>query len=226
MWPIEQVWTGLQWWPPDATGKGWVCPGGEVGMSRGGGTRTMWPIPWRMWCYLPSPCPQTDACENITFPQLRLRAVIKSAAMSDWPTTRIIPLKVFLTSEKVSGNYFWNNCLSQQSVRWNYILWSYFFSIECSFFFGWNGQNNSLEPGPVWFFPFSRKLLEKRSQHLMSVCWHRNDVTDNKWRHWLSDQLIGPSFYHKMARLFPKSDGHPKSMNKLTLNEPTKIGRE
>ena len=72
-WPIEQVWTGLQWRRPDVIGRGgyvqgggyvrgegWVCP--EVG-----GTPTMLPIPWCMWCYLPLPCPQTDACENITF---------------------------------------------------------------------------------------------------------------------------------------------------------------
>ena len=35
---------------------------------------TIWPIPWCIWCYL-SPRGQTDACENITFPQLHLRAV-------------------------------------------------------------------------------------------------------------------------------------------------------
>ena len=40
---------------------GWVCPGGMT-----------YPM---MQVMLPPPCEQTDACENITFPQLPLRAV-------------------------------------------------------------------------------------------------------------------------------------------------------
>ena len=42
------------------------------------GYPTMWPIPWCIWCYHPSPsCGQTDVCENITFPQLRVWAVTR-----------------------------------------------------------------------------------------------------------------------------------------------------
>ena len=41
-----------------------------------GGYPTMWRIPWCIWCYL-SPCEQTDACENTTFPQRYLRALMK-----------------------------------------------------------------------------------------------------------------------------------------------------
>ena len=40
------------------------------------GYPTMWRIPWCIWCYL-SPCEQTDACQNTTFPQRYLRAVMK-----------------------------------------------------------------------------------------------------------------------------------------------------
>ena len=39
------------------------------------GSPTMWPIPGCIWCYLRTSCEQTDACENITFPPLRLQAV-------------------------------------------------------------------------------------------------------------------------------------------------------
>ena len=51
----EQVWTGLQWWPPDVSGRAWVCPlRGRV--CQKGSDRyvqgTMWPIPWCTWCYL------------------------------------------------------------------------------------------------------------------------------------------------------------------------------
>ena len=42
----EQACTGLWWWPPDVTTRGWVCPGG---------TPNMWPISWCMWCYLSPP---------------------------------------------------------------------------------------------------------------------------------------------------------------------------
>ena len=41
---IEQVWTGLQWWPPDANNR----------RSQRGVPSTMWPIPWCMWYYLPA----------------------------------------------------------------------------------------------------------------------------------------------------------------------------
>ena len=37
----------------------------------------MWHIPWCIWCYLTTPHEQTDTCENIAFPKLSLRAVIK-----------------------------------------------------------------------------------------------------------------------------------------------------
>ena len=38
---------------------------------------SIWPIPWYIWCNLLPPPTQmeTDTCENITFSQLRLRAV-------------------------------------------------------------------------------------------------------------------------------------------------------
>ena len=48
----EQVWTGLQWSPPDVTWEG-----RSLGLMWGGHP-TMWPITWCIWCYLP-PLPVT-----------------------------------------------------------------------------------------------------------------------------------------------------------------------
>ena len=56
-------------------GGGGVCPGG--------GRLPMGVSAWAGWClsraviHLPLPCGKTDAYENITFPQLPLRTVIK-----------------------------------------------------------------------------------------------------------------------------------------------------
>ena len=77
----ELVWTGLQSSPPDVTSR-WVGP--QVWCP--GGTPTMWPIPWCMWCYLPPP-QQTDACENITFSQLCLW-VVNILPWSSQPVSR------------------------------------------------------------------------------------------------------------------------------------------
>ena len=77
--PNEKFWTGLQWSPPDvqmslAGGRSQVWCGGRGGgrfpglMSREG-LPTMRHISWcTEWLV-------TDTCENITFPQLRWRAV-------------------------------------------------------------------------------------------------------------------------------------------------------
>ena len=75
----EQVWTGLQWSPPDATSRGpkvW-CPGGILPCDLSHDTFDV---------TYPTSCEQTDACENITFSQLRLRAVINStnATLTIW----------------------------------------------------------------------------------------------------------------------------------------------
>ena len=42
----------------------------------------------------------------------------------------------------------------------------------------------------------------------------------HKWCHWWTNQLIGHLIIIKQPERFPKSNWHPKSMNKLTLNEP------
>ena len=82
----EQVWTGLQWSPPDVirgspglmSGEGYrTWPGGRSGYP------TVWPIPWCIWCY-PSLW-TVDAYENITFPQLSLQAVMKKQCLSITP---------------------------------------------------------------------------------------------------------------------------------------------
>ena len=54
----EQVWTGLQWWPPDGT---------RIDISQ---------VPWCMWrTNLLHPNWTDEICEIITFPQLPMRAV-------------------------------------------------------------------------------------------------------------------------------------------------------
>ena len=79
----EQVWAGLHWWPPEVTNGGrgpqvWCLGVPYLTFSWERWYPTMWPIPM-MHLMLPSPSPQkTDAYENITFPQLRLGAVIKT----------------------------------------------------------------------------------------------------------------------------------------------------
>ena len=61
--------------------KGWICPG--VGKSRGEyAQRWRWPIPWCMWCYLSNR--MTDACENFTFQQILLHAVINNRYCLMW----------------------------------------------------------------------------------------------------------------------------------------------
>ena len=89
----EQVWKGSQSWLPDVTSWGvpahwgpmslWGGVPSEWGpMSRLGGTggRAGWALYSEVWCimgngHMGSPRGQTDTTENITFPQLRLRAV-------------------------------------------------------------------------------------------------------------------------------------------------------
>ena len=72
----------------------------------------MYPIPWCIWCYLPPPpCEQRDACENITTPQLRLRAgmiklcyqhecsadglIMKFTRTTNWPTKCCLMILLF-----------------------------------------------------------------------------------------------------------------------------------
>ena len=83
----EQVWTGLQWWLPDVSSRG--GEGLDLRVWRWGGARSPGLMSRKrdtLPCDLShdacgitttlSPCGQTDVCENITFSQLRLRAVI------------------------------------------------------------------------------------------------------------------------------------------------------
>ena len=67
----SKVWTGLQWPPPDVTSRG-----SPHLMSRGR-YPTMWQYPLIHLISPPSFYEQTDACENFTFPQTYLQAVIK-----------------------------------------------------------------------------------------------------------------------------------------------------
>ena len=94
--PNEQVWTGLQWSPTDATSRGWVPRSDVQGHGRvegyptwpflwwGGGYPAMWPIPWCIWCFPPHSHEQTVACENITFLQTYLRAANISEVLLHW----------------------------------------------------------------------------------------------------------------------------------------------
>ena len=71
----EQVWTGLQWWPPDVTNSlgGYVQRG--MDMSRGVGSpyHVTYPI---MHVMLLTRVDRQS--ENITFPQLPFRAIMYS----------------------------------------------------------------------------------------------------------------------------------------------------
>ena len=74
----KQVGTGLQYWSPDVSSRG--CPRSNVWGSQ------TWcpaagPVQWDsrhhgQWLH-GDPCEETDACENITFPQLRWQAAMK-----------------------------------------------------------------------------------------------------------------------------------------------------
>ena len=68
--PNDQVRTGLQWSPLDVTSRGGRSPG-----LMSGGRGCPYNVTYSMiYLMLPTPpCERTDACENITFPQLRLR---------------------------------------------------------------------------------------------------------------------------------------------------------
>ena len=71
----EQVWTSLQYWSPDVTSRGFLyseVPCGHC-MVRSNASRVIvtWDPLWREW----QTDRQTDTTENITFPQLRWRAV-------------------------------------------------------------------------------------------------------------------------------------------------------
>ena len=77
----KQIWTGLQWCPPDVTsrGRGSTCP-----MS---GERWGCGVPYTVrsnasWVMVTTGPPNrmTDTCENITFPQLHHWLVVKTAA--------------------------------------------------------------------------------------------------------------------------------------------------
>ena len=72
----EQVWTGLHWSRPDSTSAGGGGPRSPGLMSgRRVPSHVTYPMVYLM-LHTPSPCGQTDVCENITGPKLRLRAVI------------------------------------------------------------------------------------------------------------------------------------------------------
>ena len=78
----EQVWTGLQWSPPDG------ISGGSTGlMSRGGGAPSdLSNEAFDVTYFSPPRCEQTNACENITFAQAYLRAVkyVNKPMTLDW----------------------------------------------------------------------------------------------------------------------------------------------
>ena len=70
----EQVWTGLQRWPPDVSSRmevSFMSGGKPTSQCITGNRHKGSPAPSSEW--------QTSSCENITFPQLRLPAVIMSS---------------------------------------------------------------------------------------------------------------------------------------------------
>ena len=75
----EKVWTGLQWWPPDVTSKGWCqgYPWSPMSQGQAG-------VYSKFQCIMdnghmgPPVDRHTHMSENITFPQLRWRVVVIS----------------------------------------------------------------------------------------------------------------------------------------------------
>ena len=102
----EQVWTGLQWWPPDVTSKG---PGHPVSNVWG----TLYSeIQWVLvTCRHPSPCGQTDTHLRKQLPQLGWRTVIKLLF------TKLIWCR-FKSNNKLSRSHFttrWSNAWKSKS---------------------------------------------------------------------------------------------------------------
>ena len=62
--------------------------------------------------------------------------------------------------------------------------------------------------------PKPRLRAVMTSRCLTFACWHVNDVTDKS--------VDGHLIIIQQPERFLNSDGHPKSMNKLTLNGPVK----
>ena len=97
----EQIWTGLQWWPPDVTSNGKGVSRG-MDMSRGGyvqrrgvslgGTPTMWPISWCLWCYLPP----------LWTVRLQWKHYLPATTIADGKK-----LSSFLSETSLSGLYLW-----------------------------------------------------------------------------------------------------------------------
>ena len=81
----EQICRGLQWWPPDTStrrdgGRCHVwCLCLEGGRSPRSPRSDFWGPTNLMMQSVPSRCEEADACENITFPQIRLKVVVNIA---------------------------------------------------------------------------------------------------------------------------------------------------
>ena len=80
----EQVWTDLQWWPPDVTSRGpWSgqvpMSGRRAGPGPGQSCTVRSHAPWIMVTWGPPPplSGLTDTTENITFPQHLWQATMK-----------------------------------------------------------------------------------------------------------------------------------------------------
>ena len=79
----EQVWTSLQWSPPDVTRGFPDLMSGERYPTWPGGRSRYLPCDLSHDAFDATPSPWTvDTCENNTFPQLSLQAVIKKQCLS------------------------------------------------------------------------------------------------------------------------------------------------
>ena len=96
----EQIWTVLQWWPPDVTNRGSLWGPIQRGTGDQGGSPynelqcIMGNDPMGLPCGQNNWLLETDMTENITFPQLRWRVVIMF--LIDW--------RVMVCSSRWNGN--------------------------------------------------------------------------------------------------------------------------
>ena len=109
----EQVWTGLQWSPPDVTIRGWIRPLGKYILS-------MLPISWCMWCTYPPPppCGQNEQTPLNTLPSRNFVGWRKWSNLNHqvhWATKRTEMLETFIY---------------QTNLHWN-TLQCFFYTLDC-----------------------------------------------------------------------------------------------
>ena len=125
---VNKFETGLQWWPPDVSSRGSVC---HVWYPGGGGRGDRGQLQWG-----PMVTDRTDACENITFPQFRLRAVKESNCVY-FHINKIGSLPLIIKPTEAMGRF----------RRRRFTGWSFYLRAAESLI---GNQSINLVAGPAW----------------------------------------------------------------------------